>query len=416
MAEPAPGRFKLRPIEAVPVNHEGRRALMLRDPLRLSEEVLLVPMPLVPVLQRLDGRHGFEAIREECAALHGARLSEEDFRAVVSRLEEARFLEGESFASWSASLKDAFLRAPSRPAFLAGESYEADPARLRARMDGFFAAEDGPGMPSANRAAPAAPLRGVIAPHIDFQRGGSVFAWAYRAVAERADADLFVVLGTAHAPTRGLWSLTRKSFETPLGTLETDAEFVDALSRRLGADAFRDEFVHRAEHALEFQAVFLQYLFAGARRVRFAPVLVGSFGAFVARGESPRGDAEVEGFIAALKEAMAEREREGRRVCLMASADLAHVGPRFGDEAPVDAARLEALARADAESLEAARRGDAEAFYWSVAEDGDARRVCGLAPVYAMLRALDGCEGETLRYAQWPDPNGTVTFCAAAFA
>lgn len=382
MAEPAPGRFKLRPIEAVPVNHEGRRVLMLRDPLRLSEEVLLVPMPLVPVLQRLDGRHDFEAIREECAALHGARLSEEDFRAVVSRLEEARFLEGESFASWSASLKDAFLRAPSRPAFLAGKSYEADPARLRARMDGFFAAEDGPGMPSANRAA----------------------------------ADLFVVLGTAHAPTRGLWSLTRKSFETPLGTLETDAEFVDALSRRLGADAFRDEFVHRAEHALEFQAVFLQYLFAGARRVRFAPVLVGSFGAFVARGESPRGDAEVEGFIAALKEAMAEREREGRRVCLMASADLAHVGPRFGDEAPVDAARLEALARADAESLEAARRGDAEAFYWSVAEDGDARRVCGLAPVYAMLRALDGCEGETLRYAQWPDPNGTVTFCAAAFA
>ena len=145
---------------------------------------------------------------------------------------------------------------------------------------------------------------------------------------------------------------------------------MDALSRRLGADAFRDEFVHRAEHALEFQAVFLQYLFAGARRVRFAPVLVGSFGAFVARGESPRGDAEVEGFIAALKEAMAEREREGRRVCLMASADLAHVGPRFGDE----------------------------------------------APVYAMLRALDGCEGEALRYAQWPDPNGTVTFCAAAFA
>ena len=236
MAEPR--RFKLRPIKAVPVNHEGRRGLMLRDPLRLSEEVLLVPMPLVPVLQRLDGRHDFEAIREECAALHGARLSEEDFRAIVSRLEEARFLEGESFASWSASLKDAFLRAPSRPAFLAGKSYEADPARLRVRMDGFFAAEDGPGMPSANRAAPAAPLRGVIAPHIDFQRGGSVFAWAYKAVAERADADLFVVLGTAHAPTRGLWSLTRKSFETPLGTLETDAEFVDALSRRWGRTPF----------------------------------------------------------------------------------------------------------------------------------------------------------------------------------
>ena len=390
--------------------------LLLSDPLRLSEEVLLVPMPLVPVLERLDGRHDFEAIRAQCASIHGLSLSEARYREIVSRLEEAHLLEGEAFASWRASLEDAFLRAPARPAFLAGRSYEADPARLRARMDGFFTAPDGPGEKPSESAAPGGPLRGVIVPHIDFHRGGPVFAWAYKAVAERADADLFVVLGTAHAPTRSIYNLTRKSFDTPFGRLETSAEFVDALSGALDADAFQDEFVHRAEHAVEFQAVFLQYLFAGVRPVRFAPVLVGSFGGFVADGKSPRGDAEVEAFIAALKGAMSARERDGRRVCLIASVDFAHVGPRFGDEAPVDEARLETLARADAASLEAARRGDAEAFYWSVAGDGDARRVCGLAPVYTMLRVLGECAGETLRYQQWPDPEGTVTFCAAALS
>ena len=89
-------------------------------------------------------------------------------------------------------------------------------------------------------------------------------------------------------------------------------------------------------------------------------------------------------------------------------------GPQFGDENPVDEARLEELAQADGKSLEAVRGGDAEAFYWSVAEDGDARNVCGLAPVYTMLRVLDDCKGEVLRYSQWPDPNGTVTFSSVA--
>ena len=96
--------------------------------------------------------------------------------------------------------------------------------------------------------------------------------------------------------------------------------------------------------------------------------------------------------------------------------DFAHVGPQFGDENPVDEARLEELAQADGKSLEAVCRGDAEAFYWSVAEDGDVRNVCGLAPVYTMLRVLDDCKGEVLRYSQWPDPNGTVTFSSVALS
>ncbi len=255
-----------------------------------------------------------------------------------------------------------------------------------------------------------------MAPHIDFHRGGTTFAWAYKAVAERATADLFVVLGTAHAPTRSLYHLTRKSFDTPFGALETHAEFVEGLSGRLNGNAFQEEFAHRAEHAIEFQAVFLRYLFAGVRPVRFVPILVGSFGEFVVNGESPRGDERVESFVAALRETISAYGRNGGEVCLIASADFAHVGPQFGDERPVDAARLGELAQADGRSLNAACRGDAEAFYWSVAADGDARKVCGLAPVYTMLRVLGACEGEVLRYSQWLDPQGTVTFCSAALA
>ena len=142
----------------------------------------------------------------------------------------------------------------------------------------------------------------MVAPHIDFHRGGAAFAWAYKSVAERADADLFVVLGTVHAPTKYIYNLTDKSFETPLGVLEADAGFVEeTLGAGWTVNAFQDEFVHRGEHSIEFQAVFLQYLYADARPVQFVPVLVGSFHPFVAGGRSPRGDAQVEAFVAALR-------------------------------------------------------------------------------------------------------------------
>ncbi|MDE0332190.1 MAG: AmmeMemoRadiSam system protein B [Nitrospinae bacterium] len=407
-------RLKLRPVEAIPAEHRGQRMLRLTDPFRLSEAVLFAPMALVPVLQRLDGRHTFEDIKAQCKSRHGMDVTEESYRAMVSRLEEAHFLEGDGFASWSASIKDAYLSAPVRPNFLAGRSYDSDPARLRSHIDGFFKTADGPGMPARNSSSPAVPLRGVVAPHIDFHRGGSTFAWAYKSVAERADADLFVVLGTVHAPTKYIYNLTAKSFETPFGILETSAEFVEELSDRLEVNPFQDEFVHRGEHSIEFQAVFLQYLFADVRPVQFVPILVGSLHRFVAEGRSPRGDAQVETFIAALSETITAYRQNGRMVCLIASVDFAHVGPQFGDEDPVGEVRLKELAQADGKSLEAVCRGEAEAFYWSVAEDGDARNVCGLAPIYTMLRVLNDCEGEVLRYSQWPDPNGTVTFSSVA--
>ena len=407
-------RPRLRPLEVIPsLDDQGRRVIVLRDSLRLSEAVLVVPIPLIPVLQRLDGEHTLEQVRAECLGEHRIDIPEANLRQIVSQLDEAHFLDGEGFEGWRRTIERAFLAAPVRPSFLAGKSYEADPAALRARLDGFFTDPEGPGLPQLN-GANGAPLRGLVAPHIDFHRGGPTFAWSYRALAERGGADLFVVLGTVHAPTQGFYTLTEKGFETPLGTLDTDREFIRALARRAPGDLFRDEFTQRAEHSIEFQAVFLQYLYGGRRPVKFVPLLVGSFGEFVIQGRSPRGDARVEGFVGALRGTLEEARAAGKRPCLVASVDLAHVGPQFGDADPVDGERLAALDRADRASLEAACRGDAEAFWWSVAEDGDARKVCGLAPIYTLLRTLDGCRGEVLRYSQWPDPNGTVTFCSVA--
>jgi hypothetical protein len=95
--------------------------------------------------------------------------------------------------------------------------------------------------------------------------------------------------------------------------------------------------------------------------------------------------------------------------------DLAHVGPRFGDPDPNSEASLADVERADRAMLKSVVAGDARGFFAHVAADRDARRICGLSPIYSLLRLLPEAPGRLLQYRQWPDPDGAVTFCAVRF-
>ena len=57
----------------------------------------------------------------------------------------------------------------------------------------------------------------------------------------------------------------------------------------------------------------------------------------------------------------------------------------------------------------------ADGFFESVRRDNDRRRICGLSPIYALLRALGGARGTLRRYGQWPDPAGVVTFASLVY-
>jgi predicted class III extradiol MEMO1 family dioxygenase len=103
-------------------------------------------------------------------------------------------------------------------------------------------------------------------------------------------------------------------------------------------------------------------------------------------------------------------------VCVIAGADLAHVGPRFGDPDPVSPSWLAEVEREDRAMLETVTAGDAHAFFESAARDGDRRRICGLSPIYTLLRSVGDVSGDLRRYGQWPDPQGTVTFASVVMA
>jgi hypothetical protein len=225
-------------------------------------------------------------------------------------------------------------------------------------------------------------------------------------------SDLFVIVGTCHAGMPDPFALTHKDYDTPFGPARVDHEFVERLARRAGQDCFASELAHRAEHSIEFQAVFLRYLYAGRRDFTIVPVLASFAHEALLQRQGIEDDPRVSRFLDAIGESIAV---SGRRVALIAGADLAHVGPRFGDPEPVLEADRGRIEREDHAMLAAVEAGDAGGFFESVASDGDRRRICGLSPIYTVLRVLGDGRGALRHYGQWPDPCGLVSYASVVF-
>ncbi|PYO07925.1 MAG: AmmeMemoRadiSam system protein B, partial [Candidatus Rokuibacteriota bacterium] len=276
-------------MEAFPVEHEGRSCIALRDPAGYTDAIVLLHGPLLEIVSLFDGGHTVADIQAAVMRRHGQLVERRQIEEIAEALDQQGFLDSPGFADRRAVIDGAFLASPTRPATHAGGAYAGEPGELRAMLDGFFAPPDGPGPIDSGRAAepegrgqspapvgrgqsPAPEVRGVIAPHIDFHRGGAAYAWAYRELAERSRADLFVILGTCHAGMEHPFALTRKDYASPLGDVPVDRDFVDALAKRARQDCFGSELAHRVEHSIELQAVFLRHLYADRRDVSIVPV------------------------------------------------------------------------------------------------------------------------------------------------
>jgi hypothetical protein len=388
---------------------KGRQWICLRDPLGLAEQPLFLHSTPLFVVSRLDGTNSLRDIQADYMRATGDILPMQEILDLVRQLDDCLYLDSTRFLNRQEELVLEFRRSPTRPARHAGAAYEADETALRAQISGFFSDPEGPAAaPSSSGAA----LRGLVSPHIDFHRGGPTYAHAYAALSGGA-AGRFVIFGTCHTPMQMRFGLTRKNFETPFGPLETDQAFLDSLTRKLGDAYFTDEFSHRGEHSIEFQAVYLQYLFAGRTGIRIVPILVGSFHDIFAGRELQGDDPQIRGMVEAVKSTSAELPGT---TCIIAGADLAHVGRRFGDPDGPTEASLRDVEREDRALLDRVAAGDAQGVLQSIAADNDRRHVCGYPPIYMMLRCLYGARGTLLQYRQWADfqSGAAVTFAAMA--
>jgi MEMO1 family protein len=366
-----------------------RPGLFIRDFFRYSDAQLIIPPSLIAGLQLFDGVHTDVDLERAIGPVA---------ENLLQALDEAGFIENETYATLKQRRLAAFFDAPQRQTAHAGSAYPAEIAPLRSLMQSYL---DGD--------APAPqPLVGIAAPHISPQGG-----WrSYRAAYQELTADLadrtFVVLGTSHYGQPEKFGLTRKPFTTPFGATSVDVPLVNELASQPAV--LMEDYCHAVEHSIEFQIVFLQAIFGPD--IRILPILCGSLGRST---RLPEDNDSVKRFFAALGE-LAEREKQ--RLFWVLGVDMAHMGARYGDSfaAHADDGKMEWVRERDLLRIDRINASDAKGFWELVKENRDDLKWCGTSPFYTFMKALPQARGTTQRYEQWNiDENSVVSFAGISF-
>ena len=385
-------------VEAYATDDPGRVVLVDTD--RLVPGGVVMPVAEAGLRELFTGMFTLGELIEAFAEAPNG-VPEAILRRVVADFDRGLLLESDAFFE--------YVEGPDRRPSCVG-AYPGDPALIPAALDGLFTLPDGPGRPGPFRDGPK--LRALLVPHMDYGRGNVTYAHGYKELAERCRATVFVIVATSHYSGHR-FTLTRKNFTTPLGTVPTDQAAIDRLVADYGDGLFDDLTAHLPEHSIELEVLWLQHLFAG-REFTIVPVLVGSFQDATQAGVSPGGRPDIDRMVAALRKL---DESLGDAGCFVISGDLAHIGPKFRDPAPVSSGQLAACQLQDERLLATFATPDPEAYAAVIRDERNARRVCGFPPTWLTLAALRPARGRTLHYQQYVAPDGheSVSFAAAVF-
>ncbi|MHC1636047.1 MAG: MEMO1 family protein [Candidatus Methanospirareceae archaeon] len=250
-----------------------------------------------------------------------------------------------------------------RRAAVAGSFYEAGKDALEKQLKGCFSGIKREEMD----------VLGAVAPHAGYMYSGSVAAHVY---AKLPKADTFVILGPNHTGLGSSIALSTDTWLTPLGEVEVDDTFVDALPKDI---IDLDEEAHRYEHSIEVQLPFLQFIFG--KNFKFVPICMG-----LTDEETTKeiGDA----IVRAISEV-------DRRVVIIASSDFTHYEP--------DGVAKEK----DRYVIEAIEELDVGKFYHRIYQRNVS--ACGVGPIAAMMNAvkkLGAKRGKVVKYATSGDITG----------
>ena len=398
----------LRNLQFSPIKEGEEQYVVLWDPSGLSKEKLVLPLNYFFIIQHFDGEHSLQEIGGLYLKRFGEFLMPDKVEQLVSDLDTKLFLEGDRTDSARRQAQAVYRQAPLRAAAFAGKSYEADGAKLKKQIDGFFTSKEGPDFkPSENKGKL---IKGLVAPTYDVKQAGPIYAWAYKELQEAQQPDVLIIIGTANAGLENLYAVTDKDFETPLGVVPVDRTILDRL-RSLVPECFAEDIAHQSEHAIEFQLPFLQTNTGATKPFSIVPIL-SSFSAMSLADPSIR--AAIDRFLTALREAITA---SGKTACVIAAGELAHLGMRYGDSAPPTDFSFHRSMQYDMEMLKFVEELKAEAFAGYIQKEKDQRRISGFSPIYSLLHLIQAEKGQVLRYdrGMTDQYNSTVTYASMAF-
>ncbi len=372
----------LRPVEVMQTGGPDDVQYVVLDRQRISDAVVKVAPLGCFVLGHLDGQHSVEDIERRLLEQVRVRVPPGSILELVNALDQALLLRTERFenayAERLAEYRAAGVR-DNRGQYPPREEFESS---LRSLLrEGAVA--DGP-------------IRGLVAPHLDYERGWPAYADAYATLAASECAERYVILGTNHFGRSSGAVATTNAFRTALGDVPIDRSYVESLESELGCSLRAFELDHQFEHSVELQVHLLQVTHEG-RPFEIVPILCpypcGPTGTAPADGDGPD--------LARLADAIGKRlASDPRPTILIAGADLSHVGTNFGDSAPMTPERLGEIARADTELLTHLERGEVERFLAAIRASDNSTQVCSPGCLYVIRRALRDRRYETLRYHQ----------------
>jgi len=386
-------RPHLRPIQPIPMSKDGKQFIALRDPAMLSQHTMVVPVPALQVLQQFRGDRPIDQI---AAQMNG---DVNQFVELAKGLDGVGLLWGPTFEQLEAAVQDKLRAQGSFPAN-ASLALGTDAESCRAAIEGYFNQTDDPEIESI-------PI-GLVAPHLDYQRGWPNYAAAYYCLRQAPAPDRVVVLGTNHFGMGDGVVLTEYGFDSPMGRCPADTEVIGKLVEELGRPLIVDQLDHLPEHSVQLHVPWLQYCFGD---VPIVAALIPDPLAPMIDDDGQRTTGEQ--FVEALKDTL---EDVGGKTLFIASSDLSHVGPQFGEPRPVDERRRFDVERHDREMMAKFIAGDPQEFLAAMRWNKNPTRWCSIGNMTAILGLTQPQSIELIDYRQAYDEQGMVMVTSAAMA
>ena len=406
----------LRNLQYSPLKQGDEQYIVLWDPSGLSSEKLVLPLNFFYLFQFMDGDHSLEQVGAEYLKKYGEFMMPDRLSKLVADLDEKLFLEGDRLKAVQAEAFAAYRKLEVRPMAFARKQYEADPVKLREQIDGFYASKEGPEKGKAECAGQT--IKGLVAPNFELKDAGPIYAWGYQELREGLVPDVFVLIGTCHAGLEGGIAFTDKDFETPFGTVPVNRAIIDLIRKEAGETFFAEDISHLREHSLELQLPFLQHALGEGRAISIVPILVDFPPDTLTGGEYQQLFHRIDQFLTITKRAI---QASGQQVCVIGSANLAHIGIRYGDKTPPTDFSFHRCMQIDLEMLKKVEEADPEGFAEFILKEGNQRRILGFGVIFSLMKLLkrDGedFKGQVLRYDRGITDqfNSTVTYASIVF-
>jgi MEMO1 family protein len=258
-----------------------------------------------------------------------------------------------------------------RRAAVAGSFYPDDPQELLKKIKEYLAPVKGK--------AGGGKIRAIMVPHAGYDFSGPVAAYAYQAIAGIAFKTV-ILIGSSHTSYfDGSAIDDHEAWQTPLGVVDVDQEFIRKLVGRETGVKIQDS-IHDHDHMIEVQLPWLQIVLPAGFKI--VPIALGNM-----ENESYRR------LAAALAVALGEDD------LLVISSDMSHY-PAYADARRIDRQTLKLIERGKIGELD-------EYVSATMAEGvrGEETLLCGLEAVKTGLALGEklNWQAEVLHYANSGD-------------